>query len=444
MEFKELVEIIKQAGICGAGGAGFPTYAKLDQRADTVILNCAECEPLLKLHRQVMEKYAHEIMSTLQMMVETLGAQRAIIAIKGSYEAAVAAIRAELESFSRVEIGILPETYPAGDEVVTIYETTGRVVPPGSLPINIGVCVFNVETVLNIYHAWKEQKPVTVKYITIAGEVKNPTTFKAPLGITYGELIQMAGGPTVAEYALIAGGPMTGMICQPFDPVTKTSNAVLVLPRNHEMITRRLAKVEIDMKRAMAACCQCRMCTDLCPRHLLGHPIEPHAFMRAASSGKAPDIKPLINTMFCSQCGLCEYYSCFQHLSPRTLIGEYKARLRKSGVPVPHDIPAKPVFADRSLRMVSKERLTVRLNLSQYDVPAPLVDETVQTDKVKILLAEHIGAPDSAIVKVGDTVTVGQEIGAKDEAKLGVPVHASINGVVTEVTDRYVAIRAKG
>lgn len=440
MEMTELVEIMKNAGVCGAGGAGFPTYAKLDKRADTIILNCAECEPLLKLHRQVLEKYAHEIMSTLQVIADTLDAQKAIIAVKGSYTNALNAVKANLDAFKKVEIGILPETYPAGDEVVTIYETTGRVVPPGSLPIMIGVCVFNVETILNVYNAMQNKGPVTAKYITIAGEVKNPITLKAPLGITYAELIEMAGGTTVSDYALIAGGPMTGRICQPFDTVTKTSNAVLVLPRNHNMITRRTVKVTIDMKRAMAACCQCQMCTDLCPRHLLGHPIAPHAFMRAASSGTAQDIKPLIDTMFCSQCGLCEYYSCFQSLSPRTLIGEYKMGLRKNGVPIPKGIEAKPVFPDRKLRAVSKERLTARLGLSQYDLPAPLVDEVVKTDKVKIMLSQHIGAPAQAVVKTGDSVKVGQVVGQVEDGKLGVPVHASIDGVVADVTDKYVVI----
>ena len=440
MEMTELVEIMKNAGVCGAGGAGFPTYAKLDKRADTIILNCAECEPLLKLHRQGLEKYAHEIMSTLQVIADTLDAQKAIIAVKGSYTNAVNAVKANLDAFKKVEIGILPETYPAGDEVVTIYETTGRVVPPGSLPIMIGVCVFNVETILNVYNAMQNKGPVTAKYITIAGEVKNPITLKAPLGITYAELIEMAGGTTVSDYALIAGGPMTGRICQPFDTVTKTSNAVLVLPRNHNMITRRTVKVTIDMKRAMAACCQCQMCTDLCPRHLLGHPIAPHAFMRAASSGTAQDIKPLIDTMFCSQCGLCEYYSCFQSLSPRTLIGEYKMGLRKNGVPIPKGIEAKPVFPDRKLRAVSKERLTARLGLSQYDLPAPLVDEVVKTEKVKIMLSQHIGAPAQAVVKTGDSVKVGQVVGQVEDGKLGVPVHASIDGVVADVTDKYVVI----
>ena len=146
MNFTDLSAVMRENGIVGAGGAGFPSYAKLNKKADTILLNCAECEPLLKLHRQVMEKYAFEIMSTLAQIADVLEAKQVIIAIKGSYRAAVEAVQANLASFQNIQIGILPEIYPAGDEVITIYETTKRVVPPGSLPIEVGVIVYNVET----------------------------------------------------------------------------------------------------------------------------------------------------------------------------------------------------------------------------------------------------------------------------------------------------------
>ena len=196
------------------------------------------------------------------------------------------------------------------------------------------------------------------------------------------------------------------------------------------------------MKRAMAACCQCQMCTDLCPRHLLGHPIEPHAFMRSASSGVTRDVTPYINTMFCSQCGLCEMFSCFQNLAPTTLIGACKSGLRKNGVPVPQGISADMVSPNRESRLVSKERLTARLGLSKYDVEARLVDEQVEAKQVKIALTQHIGAPAVAAVAKGDAVTLGQVIGAAAEGKLGVNTHASISGTVVDVNDRFVTIKA--
>ncbi len=174
MNINELKSILKNSGIVGAGGAGFPSYAKLNEKADTIVLNCAECEPLLKLHRQVMDKYAFEILSALETVRTVLGAKEIIIAIKPSYKAAVESVKAQLKSFKNAKIGLLPEVYPAGDEVVTIYEVTGRVVPPGKLPIEVGVIVYNVETMLNAYYAITEGKGVTHKYITVTGEVKTP------------------------------------------------------------------------------------------------------------------------------------------------------------------------------------------------------------------------------------------------------------------------------
>lgn len=442
MNITELSTVMRENGVVGAGGAGFPSYAKLNTKADTIILNCAECEPLLKLHRQVLEKYAFEILSTLETIADAVEAEHIIIAVKGSYKNAVEAVKANMSSFKRVEIGILPEIYPAGDEVITIYETTGRVVPPGSIPIEVGVIVYNVETIYNVYRAIQEAAPVTYKYITIAGEVKTPVTWKAPLGMTYQELVDLAGGATVENPVFIAGGPMTGRIVSGFETVTKTSNAVLVMPSNAYIVLKRTSKIQVDMKRAMAACCQCQMCTDLCPRHLLGHPIQPHAFMRSASSGVTSDIEPYMGTMFCSQCGLCEMYSCFQSLSPRTLIGECKSGLRKNGVPIPKGVEAKPTDPQRDNRRVPMSRLTARLGLSKYNVPAPLKDELLMPAQVKIQLTQHIGAPCGAVVKAGDSVAAGQVIGTADNSKLGVNIHASITGTVVDVNDKFVTIKA--
>jgi Na+-translocating ferredoxin:NAD+ oxidoreductase RnfC subunit len=236
---------------------------------------------------------------------------------------------------------------------------------------------------------------------------------------------------------------MTGNVVSPTDVVTKTSNAILVLPTSHSLIQKKLTKVKIDMKRAMAACCQCRMCTDLCSRNLLGHPIEPHAFMRTATTGVTKDVGPFINTMYCSQCGICELYACGQNLSPRTLIGEYKAGLRKSGIKIdPADIKFDKVSESREHRIVPISRLTARLGLTKYNVPAPLVDETIKVKKVKIMLSQNIGVPATAIVSKGDTVTAGQVIAEAAEGKLSMPVHASINGKVTQVNDKFIVIEA--
>lgn len=431
---------MRECGVVGAGGAGFPAYAKLNAAADTVILNCAECEPLFKLHRQLLAKYASEIMMTLSEIADSMSASKAIIAIKPVYTEAVEAVKANLPKFKNIKLCYLPEIYPAGDEVITIYETTGRVVAPGALPITVGCVVYNVETVYNLYRAWKENAKVTHKYITVAGEVKNPCTLRVPVGISYGEIIKLVGGVTCEDYALIAGGPMTGRLTVTGDVVTKTSNALLVLPKNSRVVQKRLIPITINTKRAMAACCQCRMCTDLCSRHLLGHPIEPHKVMRAVASGAPKQLDALMGAFSCSSCGLCEMFSCGQELSPRSIINEVKNELRKNGVTPPKGVEPKPIDGNIDYRHVPMSKLVAKMGLKKYDTQAPLVDVEITANRVKVMLAQGIGAPTDAVVKKGDGVKAGDLIGAYAKDKLGVAVHAPIDGTVAEITDTYVII----
>jgi len=443
MTLGELKSALKKAGVAGAGGAGFPTYAKLSDAADTIILNCAECEPLLKLHRQVLAEYAFEILSALQTVKEAVGADNVIIALKKNYKDAINAVNSVLDKFNNFNISYLPEVYPAGDEVVTIYESTGRIVPPGKLPISVGVIVFNVETMLNIYNAISLDAPVTHSYVTITGAVNNPITVKAPLGMSFKELISLAGGSYLDEYSIINGGPMMGKLVNELDTVTKTTTALLVLPNNHQVIEKKKARISISLKRAMASCCQCRSCTVTCSRNLLGHPIEPHAFMRTATSGVTKDLAPFLNTFFCSGCGICEMYSCPQGLAPRTLITEYKMGLRKNGVPIPDDLPEPVADKNRKMKLVPINRLTSRLGLSKYNSPAPLNEDEIIPKKVKITFNQNIGAPAKPTVKAGDKVTVGQIIATVDENSLGLPIHSSINGKIIDANEHFIIIKSE-
>lgn len=438
MTIEELAALLKEGGVVGAGGAGFPTYAKLDARADTVILNCAECEPLLKLHRQLLEKYAREILSAFSLIQNTVGAKEAIVGVKRAYGSTVAALERELPSFPGMRLGLLDEVYPAGDEVVLIYETTGRTVRPGGLPIECGVCVFNAETCFNLYRALEERKPVTDKLVSIVAEVKNPVTLRLPLGMTIGEAVALAGGATVKNPVYLVGGPMMGNIQSADAPVTKTTNAILVLPENHYLVERRRADPQILLKRAAASCCQCSMCTDLCPRFLLGHPVYPHLFMRAAACRDVQQPEIFVDTMFCCSCGLCEMYSCFQGLSPRTLMTAYKGGLRAAGVKAPR-VEAKETNPARENRKIPMRRLMARLDLTRYDVPAPLDEREISVKTVCVPLRQHVGAPAVACVAAGDVVERGQKI-AEAAKGLSVPVHAPVYGRVREVTAQSIII----
>ena len=442
MQLSEIKDILRKCGIAGAGGAGFPSYAKLNDKADTIILNCAECEPLFKVHRQLLRKNVKEILGTMNLLTDIIGAEQFIVAIKGSYESTVNAVKAALCDYPKGKIKLLRETYPAGDEVITIYECTGRVVPEGGIPIEVGCIVYNVETVLNMYYAISANLPVTHKYVTVAGEVKNPATLRVPIGTEYSYLVSLCGGTTCDDVQYISGGPMMGRLANPSDTVTKTTNGILVMPSDHYIVMKRKQMPKISVKRAMSTCCQCRTCTELCPRNLLGHHISPSAFMRCVSS-KVNDVKAVLNTAYCSQCGLCEMYSCPQGLSPRTLIGIAKSELRKNGVKTDKSDKQDNVNSEREFRRVPMERLLERLNLKKYNIPAPLYDDAVMPEEVCISANQNIGKAATPAVKIGQRVKAGEIIAECDENALSMPVHSSVNGVVKAVTDKTVTITAE-
>ena len=435
MNYDELVKIVKNSGVVGAGGAGFPTYAKLDKRTDTIILNCAECEPLLKLHRQLLERNAYEILSTLSLISTTVGAEKIIIGIKGSYKNALAAVEHFSATFDNISVCRLPEVYPAGDEIVLIHEATGKTVRPGALPISVGVTVFNVETIYNVYRALQGES-VTHKYVTVAGEVARPMTLRVPIGVSIGELIDYAGGETLEDTAIVLGSPMMGTLGNRFDVVKKTTNAVLVLPADHYIVKKKQENASIDIKRAMAACCQCTYCTDLCPRHLLGHPIDPAHFMLNASFSFEKE--PYLDAAYCSSCGLCEMYSCGQGLSPRLLLAAAKADNRAKGLK-PNPSKGKEIPAARRYRRVPMKRLAARIGVEKYNKTAPMLEDEIKPKSVMIMLSQHIGAPAKAIVLPGDSVKAGQVIAVAVEG-LSVNIHSSVDGVVTAVNDKFIKI----
>lgn len=441
MKIEELSAVYREMGIVGAGGAGFPTYAKLNSKAETILLNCAECEPLLRLHRQLLKFHAPVIIDAFDKTREVLGAKEGIVCIKDHYKGAIEAVTALLPKYPKLRIKILPIVYPAGDEVVMIYEATGKVVRPGGLPIEQGIAVFNVETMYNAYHALRGE-PLTSKLVTVAGEVKNPMTVRVPLGVSLRELVEYAGGETVESSEYWTGGPMMGNPIAKDSPVTKTTNSVFVLPNDHYLLKKYNSDFRVETARAAASCCQCKMCTDLCPRYNLGHPIEPHKIMLAAACNNFKDVSAFLNTFYCSSCGVCELYSCPQGLSPRKLIQEVKGGLRNAGITPPLGVEAKKVSPIREYRKVPLDRLVSRVGVKKYQANAPLDNRLIDGFKVvNIPTRQHIGAPSKTVVKLGDRVEKGQVI-AKAADGLSVNIHASISGVVIGADDKNITIKA--
>ena len=427
------IELIKEAGVVGAGGAGFPTHVKLNAKVDVVIANGAECEPLLRVDQQLMAERAPEIMKGLEIAMRITNAKEGVIALKGKYKSAVHAFEKEIEKSKdkRVRMHILGNFYPAGDEQVLVYEVTKRIVPEGGIPLMVSVVVQNVNTLINIANAI-EGKPVISKYVTVSGAVKNPSTFEVPIGISIKELIEKAGGAAVNPYRIIVGGPMMGYVGNEEEPVTKTTGGVIVLPAEHPLILKKMRDISRNAKLTQAACIRCTLCTQACPRNLLGHNIEPDRVMKSVAFGLSRDVSSITNAFLCVECGVCTYFACPMELDPMKINHEIKMQLSKAGVKNPHKRTDLHVNEFRETRKVPLSRLIARLGLSEYDVPAPMRGK-IEAKKVRIPLKMHIGSPALPTVKVGDFVKEGDVIGRITDG-LGANVHASISGKVTEVS----------
>ena len=436
----DIVEAVKRAGITGAGGAGFPTHVKLQAQAEYLLANGAECEPLTHVDKQLMLHHAAEVVEGMRLGMQATGAKQGIFGIKGKYKEVIASIQSAIKPGDNITVSELGNFYPAGDEQVMVYDILGRIVPEGGLPINVGCVVQNIETLYNISAA-AQGKPFTHKYITVIGDVAKPMSVRVPIGITIQEVLDLAGGVLTPDPVILDGGAMMGAVVTDFSqPITKRSKMLLVLPYDHQLsVKRRTPRVVID-NHAIAACDQCYFCTDYCPRHAQGHAIEPHKLILLLASGVPLTDAQMAGAMLCCECRTCNY-ACPVHLAPGDIALNIKRDLVKAGMKNPYhrQTEASPY---RDYRRVPMTRLISRLGLVKYDVPAPLTAVSQTFTRVTLKLSQHIGAPAQPIVKVGDRVSMGDMIGKIPAGALGVPLHASIDGVVREVTNEAIVIEA--
>ena len=431
---KITVEDVARAGVVGAGGAGFPTHVKLAAEADTVLINAAECEPLLHKDKEVLREYADAVIEGAAAAMQLVGAERGMFGIKEKYADVIEMLRPRLPR--NMQIAPLRDAYPAGDEFILVYDVLGRVIPPGGIPLAVGAVVVNVETAMNISLA--ADRPVTEKYVSVAGAVAEPVTLRVPIGITLCECIAAAGGPTTADPHYIVGGVMMGCLEENHQAlVDKTTGGVIVLPGDHVVVRRRRQDWRQITRIGRSACDQCSFCTELCPRWLLGHPIEPHLAMRSLEFNLVGESN-VIGTAFCCECNLCSLYSCPEDLDPKNVCTQNKRRLaaEKKRWENPPFNPRRPELHMQN-RKAPMARLMRKLGLTQFRNVGPLNDTPLETDRVGIALKQHLGAPCEPTVGVGDRVTRGQQVGRRPVADgkpaLGAPVHASIDGTVAAV-----------
>ncbi len=427
-----MTERIEELGIIGAGGAGFPTAVKFRTQVPSVLVNAAECEPLLHKDKELLLHASQPMLRGLRIAMECVGAKEGVIGIKEKYQDVIEQLRPQLPP--DIRIFELVDSYPAGDEFLLVYDILKRVIPPGGLPKDVGAVVANVETLVNI----GLDQPVTHKYLTIGGAVARPMTLRVPVGITIGEVIAAAGGATCADAGVLLGGVMMGRLAPSLDePVTKTLGGMIVLPATHPAILRYSATWKQIHHIGKSACDQCRFCTDMCPRYLLGHPIEPHAAMRALLFGTS-DEKLVAATLYCCECNLCTMFACPEDLDPKNVCVAGKPAARELGLTFkgnPADVAPHPMA---EYRRIPTRRLIVKLGLTEFRNEGPLTAMPFAPARVKLPLKQHAGPPAVPVGRAGDRVRVGDVVAAPAQGALGARIHASIDGIVARVNGSIV------
>lgn len=428
------IQDIEKNGIIGAGGAGFPTHIKLSAKAEILIMNAAECEPLLHKDIEMIKNYSDTILRGMYHAMDLTGAAKGIIGIKKKHPEEIDLLKNKVRK--DVEVIAVDDVYPAGDEVTLVYMTTKRVIQPGQLPISVGCVVQNVETLFNI----GLDKPVADKFISVAGAVDKPRTIKVPVGISYKDVLSQFK-ITAMDFRIRSGGLMMGVLEKDHDQVvTKRTGAIIILPADHHCVTmyERFATDHNTDMIAKAGCDQCYICTEFCPRYLLGHPTRPETAMRNRMFTR--EEMPLIDlgSFSCCECNLCTLYACPEGLDPKgAIVIEKRMLARQKSQWNGPEVQPHPFY---EYRKVPTKKLMQRLDVLYFNDTGPLDDREFKPDTVRIPLSQHIGAPATALVKKGQLVKKYDLIAGSDE-KVSAPLHASIDGIVKAVNNLEIIIQ---
>src|SRR5215469_14793442 len=427
---------LRECGVVGAGGAGFPTYVKAQSQVEYLIANGAECEPLIHKDAELMKHFPAEILSGMTAMMDATGARTGKFGVKTKNAESIEALKHNLKS-NRIEMVMLGDFYPSGDEYELVYTATGRLIPPAGIPLEVGCVVNNVETLYNV-HLAAQGKPVTEKFLSVCGAVREPKSLWVPVGTPFRDLVATAGGATVGEFGVFVSGIMMGTLTFDLDDVvTKTTGGLIVLPRDHYLMTRR-TRSQAEMNHiGKSACDQCSYCTEFCPRYLLGYEVMPHKVMRSLGfTLTGGDIWNQWSELCCA-CGICTLYACPEDLYPKEACDMGKRDRRAAGLKFVQQKPVE-VHPMKEYRRVPLSQLRKRLQIEEYERETPFMEVDFRPAAVRIKMRQHAGQPAAPVIQEGKRVKKGQVIGRVEEGKLGADVHSSIDGKVRSVTPEAV------
>jgi len=435
-----LSQKLRECGVVGAGGAGFPTYVKAQSQVEFVIANGAECEPLIHKDAELIKHFAPGIVAGMRLMMDATGARSGKFGIKTKNAESIEAVKPHLPPHP-IDLVTLGDFYPSGDEYELVYSATGRLIPPAGIPLQVGCVVNNVETLYNVALA-EQQKPVTEKFLSVCGSVKQPMSLWAPIGITFRELLEAAGGATVSDYGIFVSGIMMGTLTFDLDDVvTKTTGGLIVLPRDHYLMSRRTRSQQEMNHIGKSACDQCSYCTEFCPRYLLGYEVVPHKVMRSLGFTMTGAEIWNQSAELCCGCGLCTLYACPEDLYPKEACDQGKHDRRAAGLKFVQQRPVE-VHPMKEYRRVPLAQLRRRLQVEEYERETPFAEALLKPARVRIKMRQHAGELAVPCAEEGKKVRKGQTLGRVPESKLGAHIHASIDGTVRRVTPEFVEVAA--
>jgi Na+-translocating ferredoxin:NAD+ oxidoreductase RnfC subunit len=421
-----IAEAARRAGIVdGASGAARPLDQRLvwaaREKVRAVIVAAVDGEPLVATQRRLAALETVALGRGLAAIVKAVGARRGVVAV----ERRARELAAPLAS-AGLEVVQIPDVARCGDAADLAYDVLGRA--DGALVVDASAAI-----------ELARGKAVTDRAVTVAGHVLRPGVRNVPLGARIADVVAAAGGSTCGvAWVPLGDGPLSGRVLDRDDVVTKATRAIVVLPARADAVRRIAAPLADHVRRSLSACEPCAMCSDVCPPRLLGGRLRPHELVRALGRADA-GLDEVTAAVDCTSCGLCDV-ACPSGLSPRRLVEATARAVLDRLTPEPRSRGAPHEL--RGDRRLSLPLVALRLGLGDRELDPPWDSSLLRSDEVALPFKQSLGVAARPTVAPGDRVERGALVADVPEGALGVPVHASIAGTVTEVAYGAVVIRA--
>jgi len=424
----------------------------IKEKCCTVIVSALKENPLSFAEEYLLQREWLKVIDGLKLLMVNHQAEKGIIAVSKSDRPVIADLKRCIEDCDNIDLFFVDNFYPAADQAILIYEVTRQPYYRRTPAALSGSLVYDIQTVVNIYEAVTEEKPVTRRLLTCTGEVALPSLVLGHLGVSFREIIELCGGATttIDEYVILSGTPVRGAIITDIDtPVTRSTTTITVLPADHELANERSQTLGAQIRKIKSVCNQCSFCTELCPVYLLGGKLYPHLIMRQIAYGLSEPEEVILGALLCSECGICEVFACPHKLSPRAVNKQIKERLKQEAEPESllsgqagglisaHTSEQLQPRSNRDYRKVPIKRLADLFSVGQYAKPPKMELLETSPGQVELLFGEMSA---SGVLKTGEEIAAGSLV-AEAEGSTGAGLHASISGKVTFLDKERVIIR---